>query len=95
MLRDLLERGRKVSTSAFPTRVITDGVVPSLHIDYKKSRIKQYHKLLDALRTETTINDARDNSWYRPTALSRTYAELRRSAVAAKRVCSTSKHQAD
>jgi hypothetical protein len=34
--------------------------VPSLHIDYKKSRIKQYHKLLEALRTETTINDTRD-----------------------------------
>jgi hypothetical protein len=28
----------------FRTRVITDGVVPSLHVDYKKSRIKQYHK---------------------------------------------------
>jgi hypothetical protein len=42
----------------FRTRVITDGVVPSLHIDYKKSHIKQYHKLL--LRTETTINDTRD-----------------------------------
>src|SRR5262249_2657120 len=41
----------------FCTRVITDGVVPTLHIDYKKSRIKQYHKLLEALRTETTIND--------------------------------------
>src|SRR5215471_4756247 len=38
----------------FRTRVITDGVVPSLHIDYKKTRIKQYHKLLEALRTETT-----------------------------------------
>ena len=36
------------------------GVVPTLHIDYKKSRIKQYHKLLEALRTETTINDTRD-----------------------------------
>src|SRR5215469_3589954 len=44
----------------FRTRVITDGVVPSLHIDYKKSRIKQYLKLLEALRTETTINDTRD-----------------------------------
>ena len=44
----------------FRTRVITDGVVPSLHIDYKNSRIKQYHKLLEALRTETTINDTRD-----------------------------------
>src|ERR1700736_504509 len=44
----------------FRTRVITDRVVPSLHIAYKKSRIKQYHKLLEALRTETTINDTRD-----------------------------------
>jgi hypothetical protein len=44
----------------FRTRVITDGVVPSLHVDYKKSRIKQYHKEGRALRTETTINDTRD-----------------------------------
>src|SRR6478609_4850717 len=44
----------------FRTRVITDGVVPSLHVDYKKTRIKQYHKEGQALRTETTINDTRD-----------------------------------
>jgi hypothetical protein len=44
----------------FRTRVITDGVVPSLHVDYRKSRIKQYHKEGEALRTETTINDTRD-----------------------------------
>jgi hypothetical protein len=44
----------------FRTRVITDGVVPSLHIDYKKSRIKQYHKEGRALRTETIINDTYD-----------------------------------
>jgi hypothetical protein len=25
----------------FRTRVITDGVVPSLHVDYKSTRIKQ------------------------------------------------------
>jgi hypothetical protein len=42
------------------TRVITEGVVPSLHIDYKHTRIKQYHKAGRALRTETTINDAGD-----------------------------------
>jgi len=41
------------------TRVLTDGVVPSLHVDYKHSRIKQYHKEGRALRTETTINDTR------------------------------------
>ena len=44
----------------FRTRVITDGVTPSLHVDYKHSRIKQYHKQGQALRTETTINDTRD-----------------------------------
>ena len=44
----------------FRTRVITDGVIPSLHVDYKHSRIKQYHKEGRALRTETTINDTRD-----------------------------------
>ena len=46
----------------FRTRVLTDGVVPSLHIDYKKSKVKQYHKEGRALRTETTINDTRDFS---------------------------------
>src|ERR1700685_2624764 len=44
----------------FRSRVITDGVVPSLHVDYKNTRIKQYHKEGRALRTETTINNTRD-----------------------------------
>ncbi len=44
----------------FRTPVLTEGVVPSLHVDYKRSKIKQYHKLGKALRTETTINDATD-----------------------------------
>jgi hypothetical protein len=35
-------------------------VVPSLHVDYKNAKIKQYHKEGRALRTETTINDTRD-----------------------------------
>jgi hypothetical protein len=55
--------GRRVSKQTpgpFRTRVITEGVVPSLHVDYKHSRIKQYHKEGQALRTETTINDTRD-----------------------------------
>jgi hypothetical protein len=50
----------KRSPGVFRTRVITDGVVPSLHVDYKGTRIKQYHKEGQALRTETTINNARD-----------------------------------
>ena len=41
--------------------MITDGVIPSLHVDYKRSRIiKQYHKEGRALRTETVINDTYD-----------------------------------
>jgi hypothetical protein len=44
----------------FRTRVITEGVIPSLHVDYKSTRIKQYHKEGRALRTETTINNTRD-----------------------------------
>jgi hypothetical protein len=40
--------------------VITDGVTPSLHVDYKHTKIKQYHKEGRALRTETTINDTGD-----------------------------------
>jgi len=40
--------------------VITEGVTPSLHVDYKASRIKQYHKEGQALRTETTINNTYD-----------------------------------
>ncbi len=50
----------KRTPGQFRTRVITEGVVPSLYIDYKKARIKQYHKEGRALRTETTINDTRD-----------------------------------
>jgi hypothetical protein len=50
----------KATQGSFRTRVITDGVTPSPHIDYKETRIKQYHKEGQALRTETTINNARD-----------------------------------
>ncbi len=55
--------GRRVTRQTpgrFRTRVLTEGVTPSLHMDYKRARIKQYHKEGRALRTETTINDPRD-----------------------------------
>ena len=58
--RRLIHRGRLRTPGRFRTRVITDGVTPSLHIDYKHTTIKQYHKEGRALRTETTINDTRD-----------------------------------
>ncbi len=73
VIRDNLDLGRpdrvqlvfkrritKRTPGRFRTRIITEGVTPSLYIDYKKTRIKQYHKLGRALRTETTINDTYD-----------------------------------
>jgi hypothetical protein len=44
----------------YRTRVITDGVQPSIHIEYKHSHVKQYFKEQRALRTETTINNPKD-----------------------------------
>ena len=73
VIRDNLDMGRpdqvqliferkinRRTPGKFRTRVITKGVVPSLHVDYKNTRIKQYHKEGQALRTETTINNTRD-----------------------------------
>ena len=53
-------RVQRNTAGRFRTRVLTDGVTPSLHVDYKHATIKQYHKEGRALRTETTINDTRD-----------------------------------
>jgi hypothetical protein len=73
VIRDNLDLGRpdqvqliferrvtKKTPGRFRTRVITDGVQPSLHFDYKHCRVKQYFKLERALRTETTFNDTYD-----------------------------------
>ena len=57
--RRIVRKGKHATPGRFRTRVITEGVVPTLHIDYKHSKIKQYHKEGKALRTETTVNDAR------------------------------------
>src|SRR5512133_309963 len=59
--RLVLHRGRKNRTpGTFSTRVVTEGVTPSLHVQYKNTQIKQYHKEGRALRTETTINNTLD-----------------------------------
>ena len=58
--RRIVRKGKAATPGKFRTRVITAGVTPSLHVDYKNSKIKQYHKLGKAIRTETTINDTRD-----------------------------------
>jgi hypothetical protein len=58
--RRIITKGRRCTPGHFRTRVITEGVIPSLHVDYKNAKIKQYHKQGRALRTETTINETRD-----------------------------------
>jgi hypothetical protein len=58
--RRLVRTGPRATPGRFRTRVITSGVTPSLHVDYKHATIKQYHKEGRALRTETTINNTRD-----------------------------------
>ena len=44
----------------YRTRVITNGVEPSLHIEYKRSHLKQYFKDGHGLRSELTINNPND-----------------------------------
>jgi len=73
VIRDNLDLGRpervqlifdrrvtRRTPGSFRTRVVTAGVAPTLRVEYKNTRIKQYFKLERALRTETTINDTRD-----------------------------------
>ena len=51
-------RVTKRTPGPFRTRVVREGVIPSLYVDYKSSRLKQYFKGGRALRTELTVNDA-------------------------------------
>jgi hypothetical protein len=73
LIRDNLDLGRpdrialvfdrkltKKTPGRFRTRVIQEGVHPSLHVEYKKFRLKQYFKEGRALRTEGTFNDPKD-----------------------------------
>ena len=73
VIRDNLDLGRpdrvqlvfertvtKNTPGRFRTRVIQDGVHPSLHIEYKRFHLKQYFKEGRALRTESTFNNPRD-----------------------------------
>jgi hypothetical protein len=73
VIRDHLDLGRpdriqllferrvyKNTPSRFSTRVVTEGVAPSLHVEYKRCHVKQYFKEGRALRTETTFNDPQD-----------------------------------
>jgi hypothetical protein len=53
-------RIRRTTPGRFQTRVITHGVAPSVHVEYKRCHIKQYFKEERALRTETTFNGTYD-----------------------------------
>jgi len=55
-----LTRRTPAPAHGYRTRVFVAGVEPSLHVDFKRSHVKQYFKEQRALRTETTINDPRD-----------------------------------
>lgn len=50
----------RATPGRFSTRIVTQGVIPSLHVEYKRCHIKQYFKEERALRTETTFNDTHD-----------------------------------
>jgi hypothetical protein len=73
VIRDNLDLGRpdrvqlifdrritKKTPGRFRTRVIQQGVHPSLHIEYKRFHLKQYFKEGRALRTEGTFNNPKD-----------------------------------
>jgi len=50
----------KATPGRFQTKVVQEGVSPSLHAYYKQTHLKQYFKEQRALRTETTINNPKD-----------------------------------
>jgi hypothetical protein len=73
IIRDNLDLGRpdrvqlifdrvvtKKTPGEFKTRVIQDGVHPSLHINYKNFDLKQYFKAGRGCRTEGTFRDPND-----------------------------------
>jgi hypothetical protein len=73
VIRDNLDLGRpdrvplifdrrvvKTTPGRFRTRVIQDGVNPSLHIEYKQCDLKQYFKEGRGLRTEATFRNTND-----------------------------------
>src|SRR6185312_16904319 len=52
-IRLLVDRQVRANTPGeFSTRIVTEGIQPSLHVDYKRCHIKQYFKERRALRTE-------------------------------------------
>jgi hypothetical protein len=58
--RRIVRTGPRPTLGRFETRVMGDGVEPSLQIRHRSSKLKQYLKKGRTLRTETTVNDTRD-----------------------------------
>jgi hypothetical protein len=54
-----MTRATQPPTRGYRTRVITTGVTPTLHVNFKHSDLKQYFKRW-GIRTETTFNDPTD-----------------------------------
>jgi hypothetical protein len=75
-------RKATVASGRCRTRVITEGVIPSLHVYYKNTHLKQYWKEGRGLRTETTINNTYDFAVGRRL---RNLPELRKIGLAANR----------
>jgi hypothetical protein len=50
----------KTTPGTFRTRVVREGVIPSLRVNYKTNTIKQYFKEGRALRTELTVHNPYD-----------------------------------
>jgi hypothetical protein len=53
-------RVTKRTPGRWRTRVVREGVLPSLYVDYKHNRLKQYFKEGRGLRSELTMNDPQD-----------------------------------
>jgi hypothetical protein len=71
----------------FRTRVLTEGVDPTLTCYYKSSRLKQYFKEGRALRTETVICDTRDFGIGRQVCAKNWYALQAVGESANRRLC--------
>jgi hypothetical protein len=80
-------RLRRCTPGPFRTRVLTEGVDPTLTCYYKSSRLKQYFKEGRALRTETVICDTRDFGIGRQVCAKNWYALRAVGESANRRLC--------
>jgi DNA-binding transcriptional ArsR family regulator len=81
------QRVNRRTPGSFRTRVLTEGVDPTLYCYYKSSRIHQYFKEGRALRTETVICNTRDFGIGRRVCASNWYALRAVGESANRRLC--------